>query len=65
MARIPALLAFAVTLRAAAGCPGRDAFVENVGGAPKRQLEDARTRVHSAEDKIEQNTKAADAVATE
>lgn len=55
-----------LTLAAAAGCPGRDALVEQVGGAPKQQLDDVRTRVHAAEVKIEQRTDtAAAAGATE
>lgn len=64
MPRIPRLPVIVVTIAAAAGCPGRDALVEQVGGAPKQQLDDVKRRVHAAETKAEQNAAAAAAVHT-
>jgi hypothetical protein len=59
MSRTPRRIAIVVTLAAAAGCPGRDALVDQVGGAPRQQLDEVRVRVHAAEVKIQQKTDAA------
>lgn len=49
----------------AAGCPDRDEVVEQVGGAPGRQVNDARVRAKAAEDKINAQASEAAAVGTE
>lgn len=54
-----------VIIAGVAGCPERDAVVDAVGGAPGRQVEDARMRAKAAEDKIKKNTDSAAAVGQE
>ena len=48
-----------------AGCPDRDEVVEQVGGAPGRQVNDARVRATAAEEKIKAQASEAAAVGTE
>ena len=50
-----------VTALAAAGCPERKEVIDQVGGAPKAQVDEARRRIDKAEDKLE--TRAAEAAA--
>ena len=64
MSRTLALLVTVVTLAAAAGCPGRDALVDQVGGAPKQQLDEVKSRVHAAEVKIQKQADTAAAANT-
>ena len=52
-------------LATAAGCPDRDEVVEQVGGAPGRQVNDARVRAKAAEEKIKAQASDAAAVGTE
>jgi len=54
-----------VIVAGVAGCPERDAVVDAVGGAPGRQVEDARVRAKAAEDKIKKNADSAAAVGQE
>lgn len=46
-----------------AACPERQELIDQVGGAPGAQVNDARVRLDKAEQKLEQN--AAAAAATE
>ena len=55
-------LLLAVILAAAfvmSGCPDRKELIEEVGGAPKRQIDDAQDRVDAASQKIEDRLKRA------
>jgi hypothetical protein len=58
-------LAVLLVLSTVAGCPDRAAVVDQVGGAPGRQVQDARVRANRAEDKIKDNAAAASAVGSE
>jgi len=40
-----------VLVAALAGCPDREELVDQVGGAPGRQMQDVRTKVKAAEQK--------------
>ena len=53
-----ALLTTCVIL-ATAACPDREQAVDTVGGAPGRQVDDARIRIDRAENKLKQNADAA------
>ena len=44
-----------------AGCPERKEAIDQVGGAPKAQVDNAKERLGKAEDKLQQNAAAADA----
>ena len=44
------------------GCPERTELIEHAGGAPGRQVDEARLRVKAAEDKIQAKTDAAAAI---
>jgi len=44
---------------AATACPDREQAVDTVGGAPGRQVDDARIRIDRAENKLKQNAAAA------
>lgn len=45
------------------GCPDREEAIDAVGGAPGRQVEDARVRINAAEQKMLDNAEKAAAVA--
>lgn len=53
-----ALLSACILLVATA-CPDREQAIDTVGGAPGRQVEDARVRIERAETKLQQNADAA------
>jgi hypothetical protein len=48
---------------ATAGCPDRTEVIDTVGGAPGRQVEQARVRIDRAEAKLQENAEAAAAAA--
>jgi hypothetical protein len=47
------------TLLVATACPDRERAIDTVGGAPGRQVEDARVRIDRAEGKLKENAAAA------
>jgi hypothetical protein len=47
----------------ATACPDRQEAIDTVGGAPGRQVEEARVRIDRAEVKLQQNADAAAAAA--
>ncbi len=52
-------LLFTCVILVATACPDREQAVDTVGGAPGRQVEDARVRIDRAETKLQQNSAAA------
>lgn len=61
MLRTALLLACVILVTTA--CPDRKEVIDTVGGAPGRQVEDARVRIDRAEVKMQQNADAAAAAA--
>lgn len=56
-------VALPLVVLALGGCPERKEMSEQVGGAPKAQVDQARARIEKAEKKLEENAAAAAAVA--
>jgi hypothetical protein len=46
-------------------CPGRKELVEEIGGAPAAQVEQARSSLHQSEQRLEEKAAAAAAVFNE
>lgn len=53
------LVAVVFTVVVLPGCPDRAEVIDTVGGAPGRQVEQARERANAAEAKLKKNTDAA------